>query len=112
MRAFEHSRNLAGFLSLLAMLILASPGVEAVRADPAGGQAAAPAGQCPATQRAAAADAELSAFIVELRREHAAPGGAPRSDVVVLNNRGYNYGSPPGIDFRQIRADAAGARRH
>jgi hypothetical protein len=113
MRAWERLKAVVGLLAVAAMLLLASPGVRAVRA--AGPQeSAAPQerAQCGSTARAPA-DPEVQAFLAELRRGQLerALAGADDSGIVVLNNRGYNYGSPSGIELDAIRAEAAAAPR-
>jgi hypothetical protein len=113
MGPWERVKAAFGLLSVAAMLLLLSPGVRAVRA--AGPEAAAPAAQsqCSATSRSPA-DPEVQAFIAELQREQLQRAATlPPGDggIVVLNNRGYNYGPPAGIELDTIRAEAAGAAR-
>jgi hypothetical protein len=113
MRPWERLKAVVGLLAVAAMLLLASPGVRAVRAagpqEPAAAQEQA---QCGSTARAPA-DPEVQAFLAELRREQLerAIAGAGDSGIVVLNNRGYNYGPASGIELDAIRAEAAAAAR-
>ena len=94
-------RNTVGMLALGASLLLASPGVQVVRAE------ADPAPPAARDTQAAAPDANLDAFVEQLRRDHAKPDGPVRvkregnrlvlpkrtdRSHVVLNTRGYNYG--------------------
>lgn len=67
------------------------------------------AGELPATQDAAqcgpsetpSADAEILALMQQdlLAAQQRPPGPVGGSGAVVLNNRGYNYGPPPGVRF-------------
>ena len=98
-------RNTVGLLALGASIALASPGVNAVRAEAEGPVAqAAPGGQCSASGPAASIDAEIEAAIEQLRLQQA-DQNASDSDLVVLNNRGYNYGPPRGIQLDAIQAE-------
>lgn len=102
-----------GALSLLATLLLISPGVRAVRAedgelrvngvDPALEaelEVAAPAPVPPAAPKSVAPSPSPDAAVADLP-----------SDVRVLNTRGYNYGPPPGgVDPRSMAAEAPSAQ--
>ncbi len=81
----------AGWLALLGMLALSSPGVVAtVRAEPPVAEApasAVPAG--PSCDAGAAAPPLQLQQVVEAARQRA----AANPEVVVLNNRGYRYGN-------------------
>jgi hypothetical protein len=67
------------------------------------------ADEVPATEDAAqcgpaetpSPDAEILALMQQdlLAAQQRPPGAVEGSDVVVLNNRGYNYGPPPGVRF-------------
>jgi len=106
-----------GALSLLATLLLISPGVRAVRAedgelrvngvDPALEaelEVAAPAPVPPAAPKSVSPSPSPSP----------SPDGAGADlppDVRVLNTRGYNYGPPPGgVDPRSMAAEAPSAQ--
>ncbi|MDJ0851350.1 MAG: hypothetical protein QNK04_23495 [Myxococcota bacterium] len=106
MAAFARVRDGLGIVALAATFALASPGVRIVHAE----EATAVAGQCSAGAPVSA-DAETRAFLDDLRREHlvrrASQASAP--EIVVLNNRGYNYGPPPEIMLDQVRAEARAA---
>jgi hypothetical protein len=98
-------RNTVGLLALGASIALASPGVNAVRAEAEGLVAqAAPGGQCSASGPAASMDAEIEAMVEQLRRQQA-DRNASDGDLVVLNNHGYNYGPPRGIQLDAIQAE-------
>jgi len=99
MRARERTMTTLGLLSLLASVVLLSPGV---RAEPSE-----PAGRCGSI--ATGSDAEVEAFVERLRREHARSAVAT-DDVVALNNRGYNYGPPPQVELDEILAEVRGRR--
>lgn len=102
MRVLERFQVGAGCIALAAMLAIASPGVRAVRAEDT-----ASAGTCSAGQPARL-DAEVQVFLAELRREQQPRVGSdPRgAGIVVLNNRGYNYGPPPGMLMDRLLAEA------
>ena len=105
MRPFELFKTVAGALAVAAMLLLASPGVKAVRA--AGDEtASSEAGQCGAAA-VPTADGELEGFLADLRREQQARLVAGETGIVMLNGRGYNYGPPPRIEIDLLRAEAA-----
>jgi len=95
----------AGFLTFVACFALASPGVEAEpqaepRAEP---EAELAGGQCEVTQPSQL-DGRVEALVSEMRFQE-------RPEVIVLNNRGYNYGPPPRMQLDQIRAEARADRR-
>jgi len=98
-----------GLVALVASLLLTSPGVRVVRA--AEQAEASPAPQC-ALDQAPTADAEVRRFLNDLRAENAVRSGPGHPGIVVLNNRGFNYGPPRGIELDLLRAEAAAARRH
>ena len=108
MAAFARIRTGLGLVALAATFALASPGVRVVQAEEA---ATAVAGQCSAGEPVSS-DAETQSFLGELRREQllrqASQGDRPA--IVMLNNRGYNYGPAPSITLDQIQAEARGAR--
>jgi hypothetical protein len=106
-----------GALSLLATLLLISPGVRAVRAEgeelPVNGvdpafeaqlEVAAPAPVPSAAPKPVAPSASPSP-------SHDGTGTGLPPDVRVLNTRGYNYGPPPGgVDPRSMPAEAPPAQ--
>jgi hypothetical protein len=112
MRSVQPLLTIAGFLCLLATLLLASPGVRVVHAaeDGAAGVAALPAGPTCDANATAEESAALQTFLAQLRRErlHTA---AVEGRTVSLNNRGYAYGRPPGIDIGRIEREARTQRR-
>lgn len=113
MRAVEHAKRMTGILAMAVILGLASPGVNAVRA---GGDAAVPSApdQCSLSTEAGpavSADAQVEAFIRQVKRQQRArmAGGAP-SEVILLNNRGYNYGPPSDIRLDRVMAEGKNSR--
>ena len=99
MRARQRATTTLGLLSVLASISLLSPGVRA--------QPAEPAGQCGSA--ATSSDAELDVFVERLRRENTRSAGA-EDEVVALNNRGFNYGPPPQVEFDEILTETRGSR--
>lgn len=107
-------RQAGGWTAVAAMLLLASPGVQVVRAEtPTNAPAAAapsadgpmcsvPDPQVTAARRAAMADQVAARLRAELGGEGAQP----------LNGRGYGYGSGPNValELQRIEAEAAIAR--
>jgi hypothetical protein len=97
MRAFHRVGRIAGITALAASALLASPGVEAVRAEPpAAASGSKPAEQCGEPVRGTASQSDVDAFVAKLRREHGAQlaADAEANGIIVLNGRGYNYGTP------------------
>jgi hypothetical protein len=110
MRRLGSVGNTAGVLATAALLLLLSPGVKVVRAEgaAAGAQAAASGGsQCEAAAGPRTVDAQLEAFLAEIRREQFARAVEGDESVpIMLNNRGYNYGPPPGLQLDPVLAEA------
>lgn len=108
MRPFPLLRDSIGLIAVAASIALASPGVNVVQAATPVADRAKPA-QCGAAA-ATPADPQIQAFLAQLRAEHEAreqpPAAAADDDFIVLNNRGYNYGPPRGIELDVIRAEA------
>ena len=95
MRVFHRVGRISGIAALAASALLASPGIEAVRAEPRAAGTA-PAEQCgEATRNPASQQADVDAFVAQLRREHGADlaAQAEANGIIVLNGRGYNYGA-------------------
>ena len=97
--------NLAGWLAVAAMLALASLGVRVVGAEDLADNVLSAPLDGPSCQADPARDpaADLAHVIEHARRQAMAEGvsnGVPAGDdaVVMLNNRGYNYGQAPGPD--------------
>ncbi len=88
---------LAG-VALLAALAARSPWASAQASEPGQALASEDAAQCRAAA-APSADAEIVALMQQDLRAAQRQPAAPGSDFVVLNNRGYNYGPPPGVRF-------------
>ena len=114
MRPFQRAMTLAGFLCLMAFLLLASPGVRVVRAA---GEAlpehaaAASGGSCNAAGASAAPVGDpVEAFLAQIRDDRPSPR-AVEGQTVVLNSRGYNYGPPASPDLGLIELDARRQRR-
>lgn len=102
MRRPTGTRGLLAVLALLSPLILSSSSTGSDPARP--GDAVCEAGPDAAAQRAQAKRARLA--------EHrGVPTG--RTDVVLLNGRGYNYGAvqDSGLDAAQLEALKAAVRR-
>ena len=105
-------RTTAGFLAfvssfaLIAALTASGVGAESDREAAAGEQTVA---ECSASQPV---DVQIQAAIERLRHEQRLQAPSQQSgDVIVLNNRGYNYGSSPGVELDQVRAEARSSRR-
>ena len=96
----------AGLLTFLACFALASPGVEA-EPEP---EASAVGGQCELSGPLQV-DGQLEAWLLEVRQEQASRARSQHPEVIVLNNRGYNYGPPQGMQLDLIRAEARAGRR-
>jgi hypothetical protein len=103
MRSSLGFKSIGGLLALLVTFVLALPGVKAVRAE---GQLAAPSSsdgpQCsPSDPKASIAHSGASMDQLQARIEAqvAARGGSAEGMPILLNNRGYNYGPPPGVRF-------------
>lgn len=100
-------RTTAGFLAFVSCFALTA----ALTASGVGAEPAAEAvgeeqevAECNATQ---SADAQIQAAIERLRHEQALQAPSQQSgDVIVLNNRGYNYGPAPKVELDRIRAEA------
>lgn len=98
MRRSLHPRTIGGWLCLLAMLVLSSPGVKVVRADDALVSERAPGPVC-AAPSAVPPGGDVEALLERWRMAlvtEAARSGEPDPDApVALNNRGYNDGPSP-----------------
>lgn len=89
--------------ALAALAAGALPRARAVAA--AGAGAAERPGQAAATcepPEPAVTDADLAGLLQRLREDRR--GDASRSDLVVLDNRGYHYGLPPQVRFDPLLA--------
>jgi hypothetical protein len=108
MRSWLDLKTACGLLALLATLVLALPGVKAVRAENlAAGPASSDGPQCnPEAPEAKIAQQEVDMRALQARLEArvAAQGGKDANMPILLNNRGYNYG--PGRDLDRIAAEA------
>jgi hypothetical protein len=96
MRTARRVGRIAGIAALAASALLASPGVDAVRAEaPSAASDATPAEQC-GEPAGAASQPDVDAFVAQLRRERGAQlaAEAEANGIIVLNGRGYNYGAP------------------
>jgi len=100
-------RTTAGFLAfvssfaLTAALTASGAGAES-DLEPAAGEPA--VSECSASQPA---DVQIRAAIERLRYEQSLQASSQQSgDVIVLNNRGYNYGPGPGVELDQVPAEA------
>ena len=114
MRPFQRAMTLAGFLCLMAFLLLASPGVRVVRAAGEAlpeAAAAASGGSCDAAAASAAPVGDpVEAFLAQIRDDRPSTR-ALEDHFVVLNSRGYNYGPPASPDLGLIELEARRQRR-
>ena len=108
MRLANRLGNGIALIALAASFALASPGVNLVRAETLAAQEA-PAQCHAAAERQHSKDAELAAFLDHLRSQQPQPARGERPDVVVLNNRGYNYG-PVRVELDAILSEADARR--
>jgi len=104
MRLLHNLTTLLGSLAVIGTLALLSPGVEIVRADDEA-VADAAAAEAPTCEAGAVNGAHLLVdrlqHIQRLQIERLAASADPSDssgDVVVLNNRGYNYGPAGAAD--------------
>jgi hypothetical protein len=108
MRIAARLGNGIGLIALAASFALASPGVKIVQAETLASHE--PAAQCGAADEPrASVDADLEAFLSQLRSENPQTGAGDRPKIVVLNNRGYNYG-PARVDFDAILSEVRANR--
>ena len=107
MKAIEWASMIAGCLCLLAALLLASPGVRVVSAAGDGATAAGPTCEANALARESAS---LETFLARLRLQQLRARDAEQLPFS-LNNRGYAYGRPPGIDLGRVEREARGQVR-
>ena len=110
MRTFDW-KTLIGSAALLATFVLALPGVKAVRAEGSGMPLAAGDGPTCSQPSPDAQIAQSGVAMDQLRQQIAAQLG-PDADgqIVMLNNRGYNYGPAnslerAAIDLERLRAE-------
>jgi len=108
MRSSLDFKRTCGLLALLATFVLALPGVKAVRAEDRRTPLASSDGpQChPADPEAEVVQtgATMQQLQARIVAQIAAQGGSGEGAPILLNNRGYNYGS--GNDADRIAADA------
>ena len=110
MRSFDW-KTLIGSAALLATFVLALPGVKAVRAEGSGLPLASNDGPTCSQQGPEAGLAQSGVAMEQLRQQIAAQIG-PDADsrIIVLNNRGYNYGPASSleratVDLERLRAE-------
>jgi len=108
MRSSLDVKTACGLLALLATLVLALPGVKAVRAEPLRNRIATSDGpQCnnaaPEVEIAQSA-ASAEQIQAQIAAQLAAQAGSGEDVPILLNNRGYNYGSGRNLD--EIAAQA------
>jgi hypothetical protein len=108
MRPLLDIRTIGGMLAVLAALLLATPGVKAVRAEERKPPLASSEGPaCNPTDpemQALQAGANLQQIQAGLLARIAAEGGSPAEMPILLNGRGYNYSSRS--DLERIAAEA------
>ncbi len=104
MRGFDLFKNGVGVIAVVLFLALASPGVQIVPVASAEEpiSAAPPAPRCEAGNPVSAD--ESMAAVVERLRDRSDPDGS-RGKIVMLNNRGCNYGPHNSIDLDRIVAE-------
>jgi len=110
MRGFDLFQNGVGVVAVLLCLALASPGVQIVPIASAEEpiSAAPPAPRCEAGNLVSV-DKSMVA-VVERLRDQSDPDGS-KGKIVMLNNRGYNYGPHNSIDLDRIVAEGRAASR-
>lgn len=110
MRGFDRFKNGVGVVAVLAFLALASPGVRIVPIASAEEpiSAAPPAPRCEAGNPVSA-DKSMAAVVERLRDQSDRDGS--RGEIVMLNNRGYNYGPHNSIDLDRVIAEGRAASR-
>ena len=106
MRPRPRLRTIVGLLSLAGTLLLTSPGVKLVRAEEAAPPPAPAAAQGPSCRADKPPSSPgIAALTAKLRQQAAAQANSSSEDVVVLNNRGYNYGPPPSLEQGLLEAE-------
>ena len=111
MRSSFDCKTLVGSLALLATFVLALPGVKAVRADDHGTPLASSDGPTCSAPGPEARLANADAALEQIRRQVAAQvDPAAGGGIIVLNNRGYNYGPAnsldrAALDLERLRAE-------
>lgn len=111
MRSFD-VKTWIGTAALLATFLLALPGVKAVRAEDRADPLASGDGPTCSQSVPEASLSQASVTMEQLRAQIAAqlgPGADPR--IVVLNNRGYNYGSANALDRGALDLERLKAER-
>ncbi|MDX1648459.1 MAG: hypothetical protein R3263_01270 [Myxococcota bacterium] len=108
-RSLRSSGPIAGWTAVAAMLLLASPGVQVVRAETPGAEPA--EGLVCKAPADVAADrrAEMARFLAQLEAELAPAGDG---EVRRLNGRGYGYHAAPDMarELQRIELEAGLAR--
>jgi hypothetical protein len=98
-------------LAVLALLLLRAPWVSAGAApgEEGGAEEAGTCGAGPTTTM----DQAMAEAMARVREAKGQPGTDAESGYVVLNNRGYNYGPPPGVqlDAHLFEREGAGQRQ-
>jgi hypothetical protein len=108
MRLLNRLGNGIGLIALTASFALASPGVKVVHAQTLATQEA-PAQCHAAAERQHSKDKELAAFLDRLRSQQPQRARGERLNIVVLNNRGYNYDRAR-IELDDVLAEADARR--
>lgn len=115
MRSSLDYKTLGGLLALLATFVLALPGVKAVRAEerqtPFAGNDGPSCNQLGPEAGAMQAGASMQEIQARILAQVAAQGGSPDDAPILLNGRGYNYGSRNDLEriaAQAQRLDAAG----
>lgn len=102
----------AFLLATLGALVLLAARTPGASADAAGGTAEAPI--CDAGDAHAVDTNGQIADVLQQTRIQLEQSGASDGETIVLNNRGYNYGPAPGVEFDALLGDVAAqsAARH
>ena len=110
MRGFDLFKNGVGVIAVLLFLALASPGVQIVPVA----AAEEPLSEAPPAPRCEASDPvstdESMAAVVERLSEQSDDDGS-KGKIVMLNNRGYNYGPHNSINLDRVVAEGRAANR-
>lgn len=110
MRSFDW-KTLIGSGALLATFVLAIPGVKAVRAEGSGMPLASTDGPTCSQQGPEGELAQSGVAMEQILQQIAAQIGPDAdSEIIVLNNRGYNYGPASSLeratgDLERLRAE-------
>ena len=103
------ARNAIGALAVAASWLLASPGVQVARAQPAVAELEGPACDA-AAERRTSKDTQLAALLERLRARGDRATAPDGNRIVVLNNRGHNSEAPRPIELDAVLREADAGR--